>query len=318
MPAPLLLADTPWLLYRSFFALPKTIVDGDGRPVNALLGTVNAILALIEPPSRAARAALRDAGIAEPPRAVVACTGAEEAAYRVELYRPYHAHRDPMPPELAEQWRRAPALLEALGWTVTGSEDLEADDLMFSYARQETAAGGGRALLLSGDRDMYGAVGERVAVVETGKGGAVGLIGPEQVLERYGIAPELVPDFIALRGDPSDGLPGAPGIGAKTAAELLRRYGPLEDVLRAAGEAANRVRREQGEMSPRAAQSLRENDELLRSFKRIATLQEIEVLQPADRPTDFAAGAKAAEENGMRRLAERLEKLAQSRSAGAP
>ncbi len=310
MPAPLLLADTPWLLYRSFFALPKTIVDGDGRPVNALLGTVNAILALIEPPTRAARAALRDAGIAEAPRAIVACTGAEEAAYRVELYPPYHAHRDPMPPELAEQWRRAPALLAALGWTVAGSEDLEADDLMFSFARRETAAGTGSALLLSGDRDMYGAVGERVAVVETGKGGAVGLIGPEQVLERYGIAPALVPDFIALRGDPSDGLPGAPGIGAKTAAELLRRYGPLEDVLRAAGEAANRVRREAGEMSPRAAQSLRENDELLRSFKRIATLQEVEVLQPPDRPTDFAAGAKAAAENGMRRLAERLEKLA--------
>ena len=310
MPGPLLIADTPWLLYRSFFALPKSIADGEGRPVNALLGTVNAILALIEPPSRAARAALGEAGIAEPPRAVVACTGAEEAAYRVELYPAYHAHRDPMPPELAEQWRRAPALLEALGWTVAGSEDLEADDLMFSFARRETGARGGRALLVSGDRDMYGAVGERVAVVETGKGGAVGLIGPEQVIERYGIAPELVPDFIALRGDPSDGLPGAPGIGAKTAAELLRRYGPLEDVLRAAEAAANRVRREPGEMSPRAAQSLRENDELLRSFKHIATLQAIDVPRPPDRPTDFAAGAKAAERNGMRRLAKRLAKLA--------
>jgi 5'-3' exonuclease len=309
VPAPLLLADTPWLLYRSFFALPKTIVDGDGRPVNALLGTVNAILALIEPATRSAAAALREAGIAEPPRAVVACTGAEEAAYRVGLYRPYHAHRDPMPPELREQWERAPALLEALGWSVRGSEDLEADDLMFSFARREAAAGG-QALLQSGDRDMYGAVSEHVAVVETGKGGAVGLIGTQEVLERYGIAPELVPDFIALRGDPSDGLPGAPGIGAKTAAELLRRYGPLEDLLQAAGEAAARVRREPGEMSPRAAQSLRENDELLRSFKRIATLQDVEVQLPADRPTDFAGGAEAAAENGMRRLAERLEKLA--------
>jgi 5'-3' exonuclease len=310
VPAPLLLADTPWLLYRAFFALPKSIVDGEGRPVNALLGTVNAILALIEPPNRAARAALHEAGIAEPPRAVVACTGAEEAAYRVALYASYHAHRDPMPPELAEQWRRAPALLEALGWLVAGSDELEADDLMFSFARREAAAGG-RALLLSGDRDMYGAVGEQVDVVETGKGGAVGLIGPDEVRERYGIAPELVPDFIALRGDPSDGLPGAPGIGAKTAAELLRRYGPLEDVLKAAGEAHNRVRREPGEMSPRAAQSLRENDELLRSFKQIATLQEIKVRRPPDRATDFAAGARAAAENGMRRLAERLEKLAE-------
>ena len=312
MPGPLLLADTPWLLYRSFFALPKSITGADGKPVNALLGTVNAILALIEPPTRAARAALTEAGIREPPRAVVACTGAEEAAYRVELYAPYHAHRDPMPAELAEQWQRAPALLEALGWYVAGTEELEADDVMFSLAAAEAAAGK-EALLLTGDRDLYGAVGERVAVVETGKGGAVGLIGPGEVLERYGVPPELVPDFIALRGDPSDGLPGAPGIGAKGAAALLARYGPLEELLDAAREAESRVRRDPGEMSPRAAQTLREHDALLRSFKEIATLQHVDVTLPADRATAFAAGAEAAERNGMRRLAERLEKLGSER-----
>jgi 5'-3' exonuclease len=308
VPGPLLLADTPWLLYRSFFALPKSIVDSDGSPVNALLGTVNAILALIEPPTRAARAALAEAGISEPPRAVVACTGAEEAAYRVKLYAPYHAHRDPMPPELRAQWQRAPALLEEMGWYVSHTDALEADDVMFSLAGAEAAAGG-RALLLTGDRDLYGAVSDRVSFVETGKGGAVGLLGPEQVLERYGVAPELVADFIALRGDPSDGLPGAPGIGAKTAAELLRRYGPLEELLDAAREAENKVRREPGEMSPRAAQTLRENDALLRTFKEIATLQEIDVELPADRPTDFTGGAEAAAASGMRRLSERLAKL---------
>jgi DNA polymerase-1 len=308
VPGPLLLADTPWLLYRSYFALPKSIVDSDGNPVNALLGTVNAILALIEPPTRAARAALVEAGISEPPRAVVACTGAEEAAYRVKLYAPYHAHRDPMPPELRAQWQRAPALLEQMGWYVSHTDALEADDVMFSLAGAEAAAGG-QALLLTGDRDLYGAVSDRVSFVETGKGGAVGLLGPEQVLERYGVAPELVADFIALRGDPSDGLPGAPGIGAKTAAELLRRYGPLEELLDAAREAENKVRREPGEMSPRAAQTLRENDALLRTFKEIATLQEIDVELPADRPTDFAGGAEAAAAGGMRRLSERLAKL---------
>jgi len=301
VPAPLLLADTPWLLYRSFFALPKSIVDGEGRPVNALLGTVNALLALIDPPAGAGRV--------EAPRAVVACTGAEEAAYRVELYPPYHAHRDPMPPELAEQWKRAPALLEALGWTVAGTDILEADDVMFSLARRE-ADGGGTALLLTGDRDLYGAVSERVSVVEMLKGARHGLIGPDQVRERYGVEPALVPDFIALRGDPSDGLPGAPGIGAKTAGELLRRYGPLEALLAAAAEAENRVRRDRSEMSPRAAQTLRENDELLRTFKEIATLQSVEVPLPADRPTDFAGGAEAVAANGMRRLSERLAKLA--------
>ena len=89
MPAPLLIADVPWLLYRSFFALPRSIVDGEGRPVNALLGTVNAILAVIDARPRARR-----------PRCVVACMGAEQADYRVRLYAAYHAHRDPMPAEL--------------------------------------------------------------------------------------------------------------------------------------------------------------------------------------------------------------------------
>ncbi len=301
MPAPLLLADTPWLLYRSFFALPKSIVDADGRPVNALLGTVNALLALVDPPA--------GAGPAERPRAVVPCMGAEEAAYRVALYPPYHAHRDPMPPELAEQWRRAPALLDAMGWPSADTDSLEADDVMFSLAAREAAAGGA-ALLLTGDRDLYGAVSERVSVVEMLKGGRHGLIGPAEVLERYGVAPELVPDFIALRGDPSDGLPGAPGIGAKTAGELLRRYGPLEALLDAAGEAENRVRRDRGEMSPRIAQTLREHDALLRTFKEVATLQDIDLELPADRPTDFERGAEAAAANGMRRLSERLAKLA--------
>jgi DNA polymerase-1 len=300
MPSPLLLADTPWLLYRSFFALPKSIVDGDGRPVNALLGTINALLALIDPP--------RGGGPARTPRAVVACMGAEQADYRVELYPPYHAHRDPMPPELAEQWQRAPALLAGLGWTVLSSETLEADDVMFSLAEQE-ARDGGTALLLTGDRDLYGAVGERVAVVEMLKGGRHGLIGPAEVRERYGVEPALVADFIALRGDPSDGLPGAPGIGAKTAAELLRRHGPLEEVLAAARAAESRVRREAAEMTPRTAATLREHEQQLLMFKQVATLQRIDAAPPPDRTTDFAGGAEVAQQMGMLRLARRLQAL---------
>jgi DNA polymerase-1 len=302
MTAPLLIADVPWLLYRSFFALPKSIVDADGAPVNALLGTVNALLALID--VRAPAAA---------PRAVVACMGAEQAAYRVALYPPYHAHRDPMPAELAAQWLKAPALLAGLGWTVAGSDDLEADDVMFSHARVEQESGG-RALLLSGDRDMFGAVSDSVAVVELRKGSEQAEIGPEQVRERYGVEPGQVPDFIALRGDPSDGLPGAPGVGAKTAAELLRAHGSLEQLLVAAGAApdggAGAAVRATTVMRPRVAATLREHAELLLAFKRIATLQRIEVQRTADRATDFAGGAELAGEMGMRRLSERLEKLA--------
>ena len=113
-------------------------------------------------------------------------------------------------------------------------------------------------------------------------------IGPQQVRERYGIDPALVTDFIALRGDPSDGLPGAPGIGAKTAAELLNRYGSLEEVLRIAGE-------DDSDMRLRTALALSENEELLLNFKRIATLVQIDgIVRPPDRATDYAGGALAA------------------------
>ncbi|MEA2209173.1 MAG: hypothetical protein QOF54_1650 [Solirubrobacteraceae bacterium] len=294
---PLLIADVPWLLYRSFFALPKSITDADGHPVNALLGTVNALLSAIDTRPDDDRV-----------RAVAACMGAEQADYRVQLYPPYHAHRDPMPPELARQWKLAPALLASLGWVGATSDTLEADDVMFSLARAEEAAGG-RALLISGDRDLYGAVSESVAVLELGKGGRTAELGPSEVVERYGVEPGLVADFIALRGDPSDGLPGAPGVGAKTAAQLLRRHGSLEQVLDAAHALATKVRRDAGEMSPRTAQTLREHDAQLRDFKQIATLQRIDVDVPGDRATDFAAGAAAARELGMKRLAERLTKL---------
>ncbi len=287
MDAPLLIADVPWLLYRAHFSLPKSIEGADGRPVNALLGTVNALLAASE---------------ADPPRAVVACFGAEQARYRVEAYPPYHAHRDPMPAELAEQWTRAPALLESFGWTIANARELEADDAMGSFARAEAQAGG-RALLLTADRDLYQAVGEHVAVLDLGRGGACVALGPLDVQERYGIAPEQVPDFIALRGDPSDGLPGAPGIGAKTAAQLLRDHGTLEALLDAAANG-------EGELRPRVVSALVENAELLRTFKRIATLVEIDVTPPPDTPTDFAGGAQAARAIGMTRLAERLEQLA--------
>lgn len=288
MDEPLLIADVPWLLYRAYFSLPKSIKGSDGRPVNALLGTVNALLLAIE---------------AQPPRAVVACFGAEEARYRVEAYPPYHAHRDPMPDELAEQWRKAPALLASFGWTVADAQELEADDAMGSHARAEAQAGG-RALLLTADRDLYQAVGERVAVLDLGKGGACVVLGPDQVVGRYGILPEQVPDFIALRGDPSDGIPGAPGIGAKTAAALLRTYGTLEALLQQAERQCAEANL--GALRPRVSSALYENADLLRTFKRIATLVEIEVERPPDKPTDFAGGAAAAQAIGMTRLAERL------------
>jgi 5'-3' exonuclease len=155
---------------------------------------------------------------------------------------------------------------------------------------------------MTGDRDMFQCAGERVSVlyVRTGPRGAE-LVGPEEVRRRYGVPPELVPDFIALRGDPSDGIPGAKGIGEKTAAELLHRHGSLEAAL----EGALR----ESKPSVRAA-LLEQREELLR-FKEIATLRDVELEPPADGPTDFAGAARAARERGMDRLARRLEGLAE-------
>jgi DNA polymerase-1 len=287
VPAPLLAIDAPSLLYRAFFALPQSITDDDGRPVNALLGMANLVLYVVE----------RHA-----PRAVVLCFGAEKAAYRAELYEPYHADRPPMPDELERQWADAPAFFGAFGWQSLSDPLLEADDLLGSLAKIEQAAGGD-ALLFTGDRDMFQCVGERVTVLFP-RGGKDGpeVIGPAEVRERYGIEPEQVPDFIALRGDPSDGLPGAKGIGAKGARDLLRAHGTLEAAIAAGAKP--------GTMTPRTAGALTSDPDALLAFKDIATLRDVELERPPDAATDGARAAAAARERGMNRLAERLEKLA--------
>jgi DNA polymerase-1 len=235
---------------------------------------------------------------------VVLCSGPDAASYRTELYPAYHAKREvEMPDELAPQFAAARDFFEAFGWTVATSDSLEADDLLGTYARREAEAGG-QALLLTGDRDMYQCAGERVTVlyVRTGGEGAEE-VGPAEVRERYGIDPDLVPDFIALRGDPSDGLPGAKGVGPKTAAELLRRHGSLEQVL------DNAIR----EPRPKLRGALIDAREDLLAFKDIATLRDAGVTPPSDQPTDWTGAAAAARERGMNRLADRLEQQAGQR-----
>ena len=285
MADPLLAIDAPSMLFRAFYALPDSIKGKDGAPVNALLGTANLVLREIELHS---------------PRAVVLCFGPDAADYRVELFDGYHAKRPEVPELLVPQFADARAFFEAFGWVVADHDSLEADDLLGSYARRE-AESGGSALVMTGDRDMYQCAGDRVKVlyIRTGGKGAE-VVDAGEVRRRYGIDPELVPDFIALRGDPSDGIPGARGIGEKTAAELLQRHGSLQAALDGA------VR----ESKPSIRKALiDQRDELLR-FREIATLQEVDVKLPPDRPTDLAGGAAAARERGMNRLADRLEKAA--------
>jgi 5'-3' exonuclease len=280
MTRPLLVTDAPFLLYRAFFALPDKITGADGRPVNALLGAVNQTLWCVE---------------RFDPRAVVMCFGPESAEYRVEAFPAYHADRPPMPDDLAHQWAQAPALFEAFGWSVMDGGDLEADDVMGTLAKLE-AAEGGRTLILTGDRDMFQCVDDHTSVLIQQRGKDPEALDREGVRARYGIDPELVPDFIALRGDPSDGIPGAKGIGEKTAAELLNRHGSLE----AAIEGAVREK-------PSVRSALIGQADELRMFKDLATLRTANVQRPADTPTDTARAAAAVEALGMRRLAERLK-----------
>jgi DNA polymerase-1 len=280
VPRPLLAVDAPSLLFRGFFALPDSITDSHGQPVNALLGSLNMIARVVADYE---------------PRAVVLCFGPDAAVYRKQLYPPYHAARPPVPDALARQFAESREFFEAFGWTVAWSEELEADDLLHSYAVAEEGAGG-RALLLTGDRDMFQCANDSTTVlyVRTGKG--VEAVDPADVRRRYGVDPAQVPDFIALRGDPSDGLPGAKGIGEKTAADLLKRNGTLEAAL------DNWSR----ESSARVRGALRDQREELERFKDIATLRTVDVERPPDRATDFAGGARMARERGMGRLAERL------------
>lgn len=291
--APLLVVDTPSMLYRAFFALPKTIkgtIDGRKGSVNALLGTANLVLREIE---------------AHDPRAVVLCFGPDAADYRVELLPAYHADRPPMPDELGPQFAACRDLFPRFGWQIAESEDLEADDILGSLADVETKAGG-TTLVMTGDRDMFQTASEDVTVlyVSTGKQGGQ-LVDPAEVKKRYGVGPELVPDFIALRGDPSDGIPGGKGIGEKTAADLLKRHGSLDAVL------DNAIR----EATPRLRGTLTEQREELLEFREIARLQDAKVKRPKDRPTDYAAAAEAARDYGMSGLADRLEKAAASATA---
>jgi 5'-3' exonuclease len=288
VPRPLLAVDAPSMLFRAFYALPKSIKGPDGNPVNALLGTANLILREVE---------------THDPRAVVLCFGPDAAAYRLELFPAYHADREAaFPDELRPQWEDSADFFGAFGWKIATSETFEADDLLGSLAEKERRAGG-RSLLMTGDRDMFQCASgsTKVLYVSTGRQGGQPM-GPAEVKERYGIPPKLVPDLIALRGDPSDGIPGAKGVGEKTAVELLRKHGPLEKVLDAA------IR----EVRPALRIALVGDRDQLLVFKDVATLRTAKVSRPRDKRTDYRGAAKAARERGMNRLAERLLDKARS------
>ena len=281
MSNPLLVVDGDSFAHRSYHALPKSIRRAGGRPGGLLTGVGNVLVRLWEE---------------ESPRAVVvAWDTLTVPTYRHLALESYQSGRE-FAPDLLEQLDLAPQLCEAMGFAVAKADGYEADDFLAAAVSFEEARGGD-VLVASGDRDTFQLASEQTTILQPQRGGGAFLrIGPAEVRERYGVEPRQVPDFIALRGDPSDRIPGARGVGAKTAADLLSRYDSLEDAL-----AAGRFEREA---------------EALRLYRRIATM-DADAPLPAvtDEPPTWGRGAELASEWGLGRLAERLRALEASSSS---
>jgi 5'-3' exonuclease len=272
---PLLAIDGDSLAHRAYHALPKTITRAGGRPAGGLVGFANMLVRLWQ---------------AEEPRAVfVGWDTLEVPTYRHEAFEGYQGGRV-FDAELLEQLDLLPDLARSFGFACAKEAGYEADDFLgAAVASEETR--GGSTLVATSDRDAFQLASERTSILQPVRGvSELARIGPVEVRERYGVEPEQVPDFIALRGDPSDKLPGAPGVGPKKAADILREYGSLEGALEA------------GRFSAIA--------EELRLYRRIATLDASAPLPPlADQTPAWAEASAHAEELGLGQLAGRLAAL---------
>ncbi|MGE5273706.1 MAG: 5'-3' exonuclease [Verrucomicrobiota bacterium] len=273
---PLLAIDGDSLAHRAYHALPKSMTSATGLPSGALVGFANFLLRLWE---------------AEEPRTVV--VGWDTLGvptYRSEAFPSYQSGRQ-FDDALLRQLDRLPELVAALGFTVAKAPGYEADDFLAAAVAQEESRNG-RTLVATSDRDAFQLVSELTTVLQPVKGvSELARIGPAEVRERYGVEPSQVPDFIALRGDPSDKLPGARGIGPKTAATILAEYGTLEAALDAGRFSAQR-------------------EELL-LYRRIAAMDASAPLPSlADQAPKWAEASSLADAWGLGNLARRLEALA--------
>src|ERR671938_63731 len=245
-PRELFLIDGNSLAYRAFFALPESIATSDGRPTNAIFGFASMLVKILTDYGPVPTVVVWDAGMSG----------------RKEISADYKAQRTTRPDLLKLQWPHLPPLVEAFGYRNISVEGFEADDVIAALTEQAKERGI-PVMVVTGDRDAYQLVTDGVRIMTTSRGITDTKVYDKQgVIERYGIPPELVPDFIGLKGDTSDNIPGVPGIGDKTAAELLQRFGSLEEVLANVDEISGAKRKE----------NLERHADDARISKRLATL----------------------------------------------
>ena len=274
MRRPLLIIDGDSFAHRAYHALPKSIRRRGNKGAGAILGFANMLLRFYE---------------TEKPRAVIVGWDTYDApTYRHEALETYQSGRS-FDDELIEQLEVLPGFVRACGFVSTKGAGYEADDfLAAAVAREERL--GGTAIVASGDRDTFQLASDRTTIIQPVRAGELARIGPKEVRARYGVDPKQVPDFIALRGDSSDRIPGAAGVGAVTAAGILRKYGSLEKAL-----AAGRFAREA---------------ETLRLYRKIATIDKKAPLPPLrnQKPT-WTKAAVLARDWQLNKLADRLVAL---------
>jgi DNA polymerase-1 len=282
----LFLIDGNSLAYRAFFALPESIGTSDGRPTNAIYGLASMLVKIIDEHHPAGVVVAWDAGMSG----------------REVTYDLYKAQRKPRPDLLREQWPNLMPLVEAFGYTNVKVEGYEADDVIASLTRQAREEGIA-VMVVTGDRDAYQLVGPGVRVMSTSRGiTETKIYDADAVVERYGVLPELITDLMGLRGDTSDNIPGVPGIGEKTATQLLQRFGSLERVLGSVDEISGAKRK----------QNLVEHADDARMSKQLATLH-----YDIDTGVDLAAAMASEPDRGalrdfmrefeLRAVMERLE-----------
>src|SRR5437867_5123984 len=242
----LFLVDGNNLAYRAFFALPEELATSEGFSTNALLGFTNMLFKLL--------ADYKPKG--------VAVAWDTHAVHRAAISEEYKAERRPMPDLLREQFPFFRPIVEAFGYRNLEFDGWEADDVIATLATRADEAGI-KTTVVSTDRDAFQLVSDNVCLMMTPRGVSdVHVYTPERVEARLGITPDRIPDFIGLKGDTSDNIPGVPGIGDKTAAQLIQQHGSLEGVLEHVDE-----------LTPARSKALREHDEQARASKELATMR---------------------------------------------